>query len=143
MRSRLKRDCPSDPSSWDLIGFTDLDNSESDITSDSSMSESSVRENLATHVLQFYFKSVFSGFQFPCSYFLARGISAHNLNRIFWQGVSLLHSFNFEVLIACCDGAAENRAFMVMNGCSESVSKVNNPFSNYPLIFMSDFYVLT
>lgn len=134
---KIKEGLLFDPSSWELIGFTNLYSDESDAT-DSKVTISTVRENLATHVLQFYFKSMFGNFQFPCSYFLTRGVSAHNLNRIFWQGVGLLHSFDFKVLIACCDGAAENRAFMVMNGCSETVSKINNIFSNFPLFFMSD-----
>ena len=41
-----------------------------------------------------------------------------------------------------CDSFGKRRAadatFMVMNGCSETVSKINNPFSNLPLLFMSD-----
>jgi hypothetical protein len=98
---KIKEGLLFDPSSWALIGFTDLCSDKSD-TPDGNTTMSSVQESLATHVLQFFFKSIF---QFPCAYFLTNGISAHNLNRTFWQGVSLLHSFDFKVLLSCCDGA--------------------------------------
>ena len=71
-----------DPSSWELIGFIDLDVDESD-GANANLTTSSVHTSLATCVLQFYFKSIFSSFQFPC-YFLTNGISALDLNRIFW-----------------------------------------------------------
>ena len=112
---KIKEGLLFDPSSWELIGFTDIGSNKS-VTSNGNVTKSSVQESLATHVLQFYFKSLFSNFQFPCSYFYTNGISAHDLNRIFWQEVSLLHSFNFEVLLTCCDEASENRAFMAING---------------------------
>jgi hypothetical protein len=131
---KIKEGWLFDPSSWALIGFTDLCSDKSD-TPDGNTTMSSVRESLATHVLQFFFKSIF---QFPCAYFLTNGISAHNLNRTFWQGVSLLHSFDFKVLLSCCDGASENRAFMAMNGCTDTESQTINPFSKFPLFFMSD-----
>lgn len=134
---KIKEGLLFDPSSWELIGFTDLDVDESD-TSNDNMTTLPVQASLATHVLQFYFKSLFSSFHFPCSYFLTNGISAQDLNRVFWQGVELLNSHGFKVLLTCCDGASENRAFMVMNGCSETVSQTNNPFSNFPLFFLSD-----
>ncbi len=95
---KIKEGLLFDPSSWELIGFTDLDVDESD-TSNDNMTTSSVQVSLATHVLQFYFKSLFSSFHFPCSYFLTNGISAQALNRVFWQGVELLNSHSFKVLL--------------------------------------------
>ena len=65
-------------------------------------------------------------------------MSAQQLNHIFWEGVGLLDAHGFNVIVSCCDGAPENRTFMVMNGCTEEVSKGNNPFSKNPLIFLSD-----
>ena len=95
---KIKEGLLFDPSSWELIGFTDLDVDESD-TSNDNMTTSSVQVSLATHVLQFYFKSLFSSFHFPCSYFLTNGISAQALNRVFCQGVELLNSHSFKVLL--------------------------------------------
>ena len=101
-------------------------------------SDSKPENALATHVLQFYFKSLFAKFDFPCAFFLTRGVTAQKLNRLFWQGVSILHGFNFTIMLACCDGAPENRAFMNMNGDNASKSKCYNPFSRKPLFFISD-----
>ena len=79
---KIKEGLLFDPSSWELIGFTDIGSNKS-VTSNGNVTKSSVQESLATHVLQFYFKSLFSNFQFSCSYFFTNGISAHDLNRIF------------------------------------------------------------
>ena len=130
---KIKEGLLFDPSSWELIGFVDLecDNASPDC-------KPTTTEKLASHVLQFYFKSVFSSFNYPCGYFLTRGITATQLNRIFWEGVGLLHTHDFEVIVSICDGAPENRTFMDINGCTETVSKTHNPFSNSPLFFLSD-----
>ena len=37
---------------------------------------SSTKEKLATHILQFFYKSLFTNFDFPCAYFVTRGITA-------------------------------------------------------------------
>ena len=49
-----------------------------------------------------------------------------------------MHGFDFTILLACCDGAPENRAFMNMNGNNASHSRCYNPFSRKPLFFISD-----
>jgi hypothetical protein len=48
-----------------------------------------------------------------------------------------LQGYGFTTILSCCDGAAENRAFMMMNRVNEEVSQTNNPFSHFPLFFMS------
>jgi hypothetical protein len=100
--------------------------------------ESTTTDKHASHVLQFYFKSVFSSFNYPRGYFLTRGITAAQLNRIFWEGVGLLHAHDFEVIGSICNDAPENRTLVEINGCTETVSKTHNPFSNNPLFFVSD-----
>lgn len=126
---KIKEGLLFDPSTWELVGFVDLENDGTNYT---------IQKSLATHVLQFYSKSVFSKFQFPCGYFLTCGVSAQSLNRVFWQGVGLLQGYGFTTILSCCDGAAENRAFMTMNNINEFVSQTNNPFSGFPLFFISD-----
>ena len=118
-----------DPATWELIGFTDLgeDEHNSSVTS-----ACKLEENIATHVLQFFFKRLFSNFEFPCAYFLTRGIAASKLNRIFWQEVSLLHGFGLTILLSICDGASENRAFISMNGTNQFKSRGFNRFSRRP-----------
>ena len=137
---KIKEGLVFNPSTFELVGFTDLDDDETELPSIGQLKESDSRpENkLATHFLQFYFKSLFAKFDFPCAFFLTRGVTAQKLNRLFWQGVSILHGFDFTILLACCDGAPENRAFMNMNGNNASHSRCYNPFSRKPLFFISD-----
>ena len=107
---KIKEGLVFDPSTWELVGFVDIDHGSLHPGSDSG-----IQKSLATHVLQFYFKlSIFCKFQFPCAYFLTLGISAQNLNHIFWQGVGLVQGYGFRTILSFCDGAAENRAFMLM-----------------------------
>ena len=92
---KIKEGLVFDPSTWELVGFVDIDNGKPHNGSDSD-----IRENLATHVLQFYFKSIFSKFQFPCAYFLTQGISALKLSHLFWQGVGLLQGYGFTTIFS-------------------------------------------
>jgi hypothetical protein len=67
-----------------------------------------------------------------------QGASAVQLNRIFWLGVSLLHGYGFEVLLVCCDGASSNRTFYTMDTSNKFHFEGINPFSKYPIFYMSD-----
>jgi hypothetical protein len=139
---KIKEGLVFDPSTFELIGFADIENNIDDLevpcASKQMENDEKPEEKLATHVLQFFYKSLFAKFDFPCSFFLTKGITALKLNRLFWQGVSLLHGFGFSVMVACCDGAAENRAFMDMNITDKTKSMCYNHFSKVPLFFISD-----
>ena len=133
----MKKGLVFDPSTFELVGFVDLDDDETDLPLVGQQKETDCnpQNKLATLVLQFYFKSLFGKFEFPFAFFLARGVSAQKLNRIFWQGVSMLHGFQFTIMLAFCDGAPENRAFMNTNGTNPSKSKCYKPFSKKNVIF--------
>ena len=79
---------------------------------------------IATHVLQFFCRSLFFKFDFPCAYFLTKGATAVQINRVFWLGVSLLHSYGFDVVLVCCDGASTNRSFYTMNATNKLHSTI-------------------
>ena len=136
-----------DPSIWELVGFTDLDCSVTEEflglhkkgnESDSDNITSDAHKNFATHVLQFHFKSLFSSFKYPCAFFMTRALNSLALQRIFWQGVSMLHGCGFTTLFTGCDGASANRSFMVMNGVTAENSSGQNFFSRKPIFFISD-----
>ena len=137
---KIKEGLVFDPSTFELIGFTDIGDDETDIPTvlNDDKVTATPQKNIATHVLQFFYKSLFAKFEFPCAFFLTKGVTAQKLNRVFRQGVSLLHGFGFEIMLACCDGAPENRSFMNMNGTNATKSKCYNPFSKKPLFFISD-----
>ena len=111
-----------DPATWKLIGFTDLGEDEHNTSVTSACKP---EENIATHVPQFFFKSLFSNF-----------LAAQKLNRIFWQGVSLLHGFGLIILLSICDGASKNRAFISMNGTNQFRSQGFNRFFSKTNIFL-------
>ena len=123
-----------DNKSWELIGFTDL----SEENSENKEKAGERVDNVATHVLQFFFRSLYFKFDFPCAYFLTRNLTSMQLNRLFWQGISVLHSFGFDILVSCCDGASSNRSFILMNVTNDNSSFCQNRFSRMPLFFISD-----
>ena len=144
---QVKEGLVFDLSTWELVGFTDLDCSVTEEflglhkkgnESDSDSTTSDEHKNLATHVLQFYFKSLFSSFEYPCAFFMTRALDSLALQKIFWQGVSMLHGCGFTTLFACCDGASANRSFMVMNGVTTENSSGQNCFSRKSIFFVSD-----
>ena len=132
-----------DPSTWELVGFTDLGSEELDLEGllcdGNSTSDKKCDDGLATHVMQFFLTSLFANFECPCAYFLTKGIKSPKLNKLFWQGVSMLHSHGFEVLLVCCDGASSNRASIKMNTEQGGALSVGyHFFSRHSLFFMSD-----
>ena len=139
---KVKEGLVFDQSTWELVGFTDLGSDEADmkdLVRESNDPTINSDAGLATHVLQFFFKSLFANFEYPCAYFLTNGVKSSQLNNIFWEGVSVLHSLNFQILLVCCDGAASNRAFVKMNTRNgDAQSEGYNFFSQCPLFFMSD-----
>jgi hypothetical protein len=101
-----------DTKNWELVGFSNI--CETSVT-DTVTTEKNAVDKLATHVLQFFFRSTFFNFDYPCAFFLTRNTTSYQLNQLFWLGVSMLHINGFDVIISCCDGASSNRSFMEMN----------------------------
>ena len=130
---KIKEGLVFDSKNWELIGFTDL---LGDGTSDRNTEKAS--DNLATHILQVFFRSMFFNFDYPCAYFLTKETTAIQLNRIFWMGVSMLHIFGFEIMFCCCDGASSNRSFILLNIDDTSKSFCINVFSGRRIFFFSD-----
>ncbi|KXJ19976.1 hypothetical protein AC249_AIPGENE15268 [Exaiptasia diaphana] len=80
---KIKEGLVSNPSTFELIGFTDLD--DDDVSLEVTEKDVKLEKKIATHVLQFFYKSLFANFEFPCAFFLTRGVTATKLNRVFWQ----------------------------------------------------------
>jgi hypothetical protein len=131
----IKEGLVFDPKNWELVGFTDI--CENNIT-DTVTTKSDAVDKLATHVLQFFFRSTFFNFDFPCAFFLTRNTTSVQLNRLFWLGVSMLHTYGFDVIISCCDGASSNRSFIEINTGDSSKCSCHNPFTGKPIFFFSD-----
>ena len=82
-------------------------------------------DNLATHALQIFFRSLYFNCDYPCAYFLTKEVTALQLNRIFWMGIRL-HVFGFEIMFCCCDGSSSNRSFMMLNIDDTNSCSCNN-----------------
>ena len=113
-----------DSSLWELVGFTDIHEENG---------TNNPVDKLATHVLEFIYRSLF--LTLTCAYFRTQGATAVQLNRMVWLGINLLHSFG---ILLVCDGASFNRTFYTINTNNPLHSECLNPFSNYPMYFMSD-----
>ncbi|CAC5390212.1 unnamed protein product [Mytilus coruscus] len=116
----------------ELLGFTDINSS-----------KDGKEENIASNILQFFFKSLFSNFNYPCAYIAVRNITSFQISSAFWEGVSLLHTFGFNIILSICDGASENRKFITTNaatlpGNPKEKHYCINPYTNGPLYFISD-----
>lgn len=68
-----------DHKSWELIGFTDLLD---DSLANTTIADKHASDNLATHVLQLFFRSKYFKFYFPCAFFLTGNTTALQLNTI-------------------------------------------------------------
>ena len=77
----------------------------------------------------FFTEVYFSNLIFLVPFFLTKGTTASQLNRIFWLGDILLYSYGFEVILVCCDGASTNRTFYTMNTNNQLHSEGSNPFT--------------
>ena len=52
---------------------------------------------IATHVLQFSFKSLLWSFSFPCAYFLTRAPTSTDIHAMLWEGMAALHDYGFQL----------------------------------------------
>ena len=68
---------------------------------------------LASTALQFLFLGL-NGFRFPFCYMLNKGLTAGQLCTIFWNIISTLQTYDFQIVFICMDGASTNRAFLNM-----------------------------
>ena len=72
-----------------LLGFTDIETAEGD--------------EIATNIIQFFFKSLFSDFAYPCAYLAVKNLTGAQVYNAFWEGIYLLHRFGFTILLTICD----------------------------------------
>lgn len=130
---KIKEGLIWDPKSDELIGFVDHPIA-------SEVSCSSLSPAIATHIMQFHFRSLFSKFYYPAAYFLTKNATANEIDEMFWDGVRELYKRGFHVALACGDGAAINRKFFQEYANADGVvsSSTTNPYTMDPIFFISD-----
>ena len=144
---KIREDLVFDKHSCSLLGFTDLgdvsntlDNFERQCKGESN----DTTDKVATHMLAFMVRGIFSGFEFPYAHFPTKGATGEELFPIVWDGVRNLEESGLRVMVITCDGASPNRKFFKMHTTSKQTGtvtyKTKNPYSpdGREVYFMSD-----
>ena len=137
---KIKDDLVFDKHTCELIGFVncgDVNNHLDDLERKCNSSEDEIRD-VASHMLLFMVRGIFSNLEFPYAQFPTGGASADVLYPMVWEAVSNLESSGFKVVAFSCDGASANRKFYKMHGTGY---KTINPYSddrNREIFFFSD-----
>ena len=145
---KIREDLVFDKHSCELVGFVDigeinniLAEVERQCTDDSAMV---VTQAVATHMLTFMVRGIFTKLEHPFAQFATRDLSAGKLFPLVWDAVRNLELCGFKVIAIVCDGAAANRKFFKMHGAAgkmgDIVYKTINPYSNdnREIFFLSD-----
>lgn len=114
----------------ELIGFLNIGevNAQLDKVSEDLHSNSSGKD-IASHMLLFMIRGMFSNLEFPYAHFATRGITADSLFPLVWEAVRHLECCGLHVIAFCCDGASTNRKFYKMHDRGNGVvNKTTNPF---------------
>ena len=146
---KIKEDLVFDKHTCELIGFVDLgeinnilDRLESQCDHDTNDSEIPFNvSDIATHMLQFMVRGIFTKLEFPLACVPTRDITGDILFPIVWEAVRNIEESGLKVILITADGAAPNRKFFHMHATSgEIVYKTPNPYSddNRDIYFMSD-----
>ena len=136
--------------SMEIIGFVNI----GDISEHLNAYERYCSENIppkpqiATHILMFMVRGLFSGLRFPYAQFPCSSLSGDQLYPLVWECVEHLEMIGFKVLAITADGASCNRKFMSMvhtsgaknDGYDKTVYKINNIYAaeSRPIFLFSD-----
>ena len=139
---KIKEDLVFDKHSCELIVFINcgdinshLDNLEHQCNSEESSSQT---RRVASHMLVFMVRGLFTSLEFPYAQFPTSNASGDILYPIVWEAVSNLESSGFKTVAFSCDGASANRKFYRMHGGGY---KTANPYSSDPnqdIFFFAD-----
>ena len=79
-------------------------------------------QKLAAQILLFLVKSAVNQLSYSFPNFATDGITAFQINPIFWQAVKYLERINLKVIAATADGSSQNRKFFSMHNylCGDS-----------------------
>ena len=141
---KIRDDLVFCPSTGQLIGFMDLDNTSNEILEfESTMNN---KENkLASSMLVLMVRGATNNLKFPFASFSTNGLHANQLQTIIMRAVEVLElDCDLSCLYVACDGAGQNRRFFEMNRTDnnrkEPCNWMPNPYSEEerPLYFISD-----
>ena len=130
-----------------IIGFCNLGDINSHLIAlekqyNKELSESSHNE-LATSMLVFLVRGLFTSLSFPYAQFPCTALSGEHMYDPVWEAVSRLELCGFKVLALTCDGLAANRRLFRLHNPdagADEVYKVPNPYAEdgRDLYFIAD-----
>ncbi len=99
--------------------------------------------SVATHMLVFMVRSIFTSFEYPYAQFATTTASGAEIALMAWDVVRNLEICDLKVIALSCDGASTNRCFFKMYSSSKNdlpAYKTRNPYRNEDrqIYFISD-----
>ena len=126
---KIKENLVFDKHTCELLGFIDVGDINNELNKvEQCQSVGLTHCNVATHMLLFMIRGMFTNLEFPYAHFATRGITADSLFPIVWEAVDRLEWCGLNVIAFSCDGASPNRAFYKMHGTSGLVHKTAKLF---------------
>ena len=124
------------------VGFANLDSVSNELKQLASTSSNlKVPKSIATSMLVFMIRGIFTSFKFPYAHFLAADVVAENLFSTVWEIIRNIESIGLKVMTITSDGAASNRKFYKMHqGEGPFVYQTENIYSvdRRPIFFVCD-----
>ena len=125
-----------------LIGFVNMGDVNTHLQAfEKSLSgEQRNRGTLASTMLVFMVRGLFSRLEYPYVQFPCHTLSSDEVFDPFWEAVSRLERLGLKVMGLCCDGLAANRRFFSLHSDKAKPYKVVNPYAeeSRSLYFFSD-----
>ena len=118
----------------ELVGFTDIGDINNELAKLKQECDSNFEQRcpgeIASHMLIFMVRGMFSSLKFPYAHFSTKGVTADQLYPIVWEVVRHLEACGLNDIAFSCDGASPNRKFYKMHATvkDELVYKTNNLF---------------
>ena len=140
---KVKEGLVFDKHSCNLVGFTNIGQINDDLNQvERECDEENPPSNVATHMLLFMIRGLFTSLEFPYAHFATTGATADMLYPIVWESVRRIESCGLNVIAFTCDGASPNRKFFQMHKVDKSkepVYKTKNLYANdRDIFFFSD-----
>ena len=101
-------------------------------------------KQIATHILAFMVRGIFTSCKFPYAHFPTHSLSGDQIFSVAWQAIERLERAKLKVVAVTEDGASPNRKFFRMNSTDSTNSKlchkVSNPYTSEDrsIFFFSD-----
>ena len=136
---KIKEGLVYDKEECQLIGFVDLDDVSNHLQAfERTLTDPTSKPILATHMVVFMVRGLFSSLRFPYAQFPCSTLNGHTLYALVWECISHLETIGLKVLALTADGASCNRKFFKMHGRTSFKTANICADEDRPIFFFSD-----